>query len=90
MISRFKIDMCVDFDTGTVTIEKDGATHSKYMINNLHTDSVLLDVLRNEIEHIDKAVLKLSHPDIYQKLFVDIPATQEMVLKLVRQKNEHN
>ena len=86
MISRFEIDMSVDFDAGTVTIHKQGKSHSKYMINNLHTDSVLLDILRDDIEQLDKAVLKISHPDIYKKLFVDIPATQAMILKLVEGK----
>tara|TARA_R100000734_G_C3274701_1_gene69767 strand:+ start:333 stop:599 length:267 start_codon:yes stop_codon:yes gene_type:complete len=83
MISKFNIDMSVDFNSGTVTIHKDGENHSKYMINNLHTDSVLLDILRDDIDKTDKSVLKIAHPDIYKKLFIDIPATQAMILKLV-------
>lgn len=82
---EFTISMEWDFSTGIIKIYREGEIRSKYMINNLYSDSILLDIIRSDLDDTDKAQLKLSYPEIYDKIYVEMPATQEMVSKLVNQ-----
>lgn len=66
---EFTIDVTWDFESGVIQIERDGEVRSKYMINNLENDSILLDVIRNDIDDVDKATLRLTYPEIYNRIY---------------------
>ena len=72
MIHKFNIDFAWDFSTGTIEIIRDGDVRSRYLINNLESDSVLLDVVRRNMDDIDRAQLKLTYPEQYSIIFKEI------------------
>ena len=82
---EFTVSMLWDFESGIIKIYREGEIRSKYMINNLHADSILLDIIRSDMDDTDKAQLKLAYPEIYDKIYVEMPATQELVQQLVNQ-----
>lgn len=69
------IDLTITLDnhTGIISISKQGIDQSKYYVNNLDDDSILLDVLRRAHDDTDRAQLKLCNPELYNKLFIDLP-----------------
>ena len=69
MIHKFKIDVAWDFDNGTIEIIRNGDVRSRYLVNNLESDSVLLDVIRQNMDDIDRAQLKLTYPEQFKQIF---------------------
>ena len=69
------INIKLDPATGIITISDPEEERSKYLVNNLEEDSVLLDVIRRAHDSTERSQLKLSYPDLYKKLFTDLPGT---------------
>ena len=69
MIHKFNIDFAWDFDKGHIEIIRNGEVRSRYLINNLNSDSILLDVVRRSMDDIDRAQLKLTYPEQYSIIF---------------------
>ena len=72
---QLDISIKLDSITGIITISDTAEERSKYHVNNLEDDSILLDLLRRAHDDTDRAQLKLAHPEIYKKLFIDLPGT---------------
>tara|TARA_R110000772_G_scaffold34627_1_gene83964 strand:- start:643 stop:879 length:237 start_codon:yes stop_codon:yes gene_type:complete len=69
------INIKLDSSTGMITISDPEEERSKYMVNNLEEDSILLDLIRRAHDDTDRAQLKLCYPELYNKLFIDLPGT---------------
>ena len=64
------INIKLDSSTGMITISDPEEERSKYMVNNLEEDSILLDLIRRAHDDTDRAQLKLCYRNRYGKAYL--------------------
>lgn len=80
------IEMEWDYDKNIITMTTGKDRSNRYMMNHLHEDSTILQIIKNEMDDTEKAFLKLSYPEVYARIFTE-PKTQKDLLELIKNKN---
>ena len=76
-----------DYDKNIITMSTGPGKSKRYLTNSLNDDSTLLKIIKNEMDDTEKAFLKLSYPEVYDRIFRE-PATGDMILNLIRNRNK--